>query len=327
MHEVRSLDGFFRPRAVAIVGASPERLTIGHRILENLLAYGFTGPVYPVHPKATAVRGLPAFHSIEEISGPVDLVHVVVRNTLVLEQLEACARKGVKAVVVNTSGFREVGGEGVELERRLAARARELGIRLFGPNCQGVMNTEAAFSLYANFTFARIRPGAVSIVAQGGGVAEVLNNDLQERGVGLRMYASNGNACDVSVPEILDYFGADDGCRVILLHMESVPDPRALLEVARRVSRVKPILALKAGVTATPELKKQLSDHVVREIGALARPDDIRFTDALPKTRSGKIMRRLLKEIATTGVAKGDTTTLEDLNVLSNLSATLGDDE
>jgi acetyl-CoA synthetase len=86
-------------------------------------------------------------------------------------------------------------------------------------------------------------------------------------------------------------------------------------------------VTLKAGVTATPELKKQLSDHVVREIGALARPDDIRFTDALPKTRSGKIMRRLLKEIATSGVAKGDTTTLEDLNVLNNLSATLGDDE
>lgn len=289
-----SLDAFFRPRAIAVVGASPEPLTIGHRILENLLAYRFTGPVYPVHPKAAEVRGLPAFKTLEEIPGPVDLVHVVVRNTLVPEQLEACARKGVKAVVVNTSGFREVGGEGVELERRVAARARELRLRVFGPNCQGVMNTEGAFSLYANFTFARIRPGAVSIVAQGGGVAEVIDNDLCERGVGIRMYASNGNACDVAIPEILDYYGEDDGCRVIVLHMESLPDARALVEVARRVSRTKPILALKSGTTR--EGARAVASHT----GGLAEED---VTTDLVLDRAGIVRLRTTRELCDTAKA------------------------
>jgi acyl-CoA synthetase (NDP forming) len=244
-----ALDAFFRPRAIAVIGASPQTLTIGHRIVENLLAYRFPGPIYPVHPTAESVCGLAAVPSLGAIAGPVDLAHVIVKNTRVLEQLEACAAKGVAAVIVNSSGFRETGPEGEDLERLLAQRARELGVRVFGPNCQGVISTEAACPLYSNFTFARVRPGAVSIVAQGGGVGEVINSELQERGVGLRMYASNGNACDVSVPEILAYFGADDGTRVIALHIESIPDPRALLEAAGAAAKRKPILALKSGTT------------------------------------------------------------------------------
>jgi len=253
------LDAFFHPRAIAVIGASPQKLTIGHRILENLAAYGFPGPVYPVHPTAGAVNGLRAYRTLREIDGPVDLAHIIVKSAMVLDQLEECAHKGVAAVIVNTAGFREVGSEGEKRERRLAERARELGIRVFGPNCQGVISTDPACPLYSNFTFARVRPGVVSIVAQGGGVGEVVNNELQERGVGLRMYASNGNACDVSVPEILEYFGADDGARVIVLHVESIPDPRRLLEVARAVTRRKPVLALKSGTTR--EGAKAVASH------------------------------------------------------------------
>lgn len=268
-----SLDAFFRPRAVAVVGASPNPLTIGHRILENLLAYGFKGPIYPVHPKAAEVRDLRAYPGIEEVPGPVDLAHIVVKSSAVLEQVERCAAKGVKGVIVNTSGFAEVGGEGLAEERRLSARARELGIRVFGPNCQGVMNTDPAFSLYSNFTFARIKPGPVSIVAQGGGIAEVIDSELQERGVGLRMYASNGNACDVSIPEILSYFGQDDGTRVIVLHMESIADPRALLRAARELGGRTPILALKSGTTR--EGARAVASHT----GGLVEDDSV--TDLL----------------------------------------------
>lgn len=298
-----SLDAFFRPRSIAVVGASPDHLTIGHRVLENLLAYRFTGRVFPVHPKAAEVCGLPAFRALAEIPGDVDLVHVVVRATSVLERLEECARKGARAVIVHTSGFREVGAEGAALEKLLAERARALGIRVFGPNCQGVMNTESAYSLYANFTFARIRPGVVSIVAQGGGVAEVLNNDLQERGVGLRMYASNGNACDVSIPEILEYYGADDGCRVVVLHMESVPDPRALVEVGLRVSRVKPILALKSGTTR--EGARAVASHT----GGLAEEDlttDLVLEKAgIVRLRTTRALCDAAKALAMQGPARG----------------------
>jgi acyl-CoA synthetase (NDP forming) len=298
-----SLDAFFRPRAIAVIGASPQKLTIGHRILENLVAYGFPGPIYPVHPKADAVAGLRAFRNLREIDGPVDLAHIIVKNTMVLEQLEECARKGVAAVIVNTSGFREVGLEGEELERRLAERARELKIRVFGPNCQGVISTDEACPLYSNFTFARVRPGVVSIVAQGGGIGEVINNELQERGVGLRMYASNGNACDVSVPEILEYFGADDGARVIVLHVESIPDPRRLIEVARAITRRKPVLALKSGTTR--EGAKAVASHTGGLLEEDATADLVFEAAGIVRVRSTRELCDAASALASQPVARG----------------------
>lgn len=299
----RSLDALFRPRAVAVIGASPQKLTIGHRIIENLSGYGFPGPIYPVHPAAREVCGLPAFRSIEEIAGPVDLAHIIVKNTGVLEQLEACARKGVAAVIVNTSGFRETGPEGEALERRLAERARDLGVRVFGPNCQGVISTEASCPLYSNFTFARVRPGPVSIVAQGGGIGEVINNELQERGVGLRMYASNGNACDVSVPEILSYFGEDAGARVVVLQVESIPDPRALLETARAITRRKPILALKSGTTR--EGARAVASHTGGLLEEDATADLVFRAAGIVRLRSARELCDAACALASQPVARG----------------------
>ena len=253
------LDHLFFPRAVAVIGASVKPLTIGNRIVKNLLDYRFTGPVYPVHPKANEVLGREAYPSITQVPGPVDLAHIVVRNTLVPRMLEECAEVGVKVAIVNTSGFREVGEEGAALEREMVEKARKLGIRVFGPNCQGVMNTDPRASLYANFTYARIRPGHMSIVCQGGGVAEVIDNYVCEENVGVRMYASNGNAADISIPEIIEYWGEDEGTRVILLHLESLSDPAAIIEATSRVSRKKPILGLKSGITR--EGARAVSSH------------------------------------------------------------------
>ncbi len=160
-----------------------------------------------------------------------------------------CGRKGVKVAIVNTSGFQEVGGEGIELERRLAESARAHGVRIFGPNCQGIINTDPEVSAYCNFTFTRPHPGPISLIAQSGGVAEVINNRLLELGAGIRMYASNGNACDISIPEIIEYWGDDPGTRVIICHVESLADPAEFLRVARKVSPDTPILALKTGRT------------------------------------------------------------------------------
>ncbi len=299
----RGLDALFRPRAIAVIGASPQKLTIGHRIVENLRAYGFPGPVYPVHPKAEAVCGLPAVRDLREIDGPVDLAHIIVKNTTVLERLEECARKGIAAVIVNTSGFREAGPEGEELERRLLERARELGVRVFGPNCQGVISTDPTCPLYSNFTFARVRPGAVSIVAQGGGIGEVINNELQERGVGLRMYASNGNACDVSVPEILEYFGADAGARVIVLHLESIPDPRRLLEAIRAVARKKPVLALKSGTTA--EGARAVASHTGGLLDADTTADLVLEAAGAVRVRSTRELCDAAAALASQPVARG----------------------
>ncbi len=253
------LDALFYPRSIAVIGASNRPLTIGHRIVENLLENGFTGEVHPVNPKATPICGQTSYPSIGEVPGDVDLAHVIVKNTLVPKVIEECADKGVKVCIVNTSGFKEMGEEGAAREAELLELARRRGIRLFGPNCQGVMNTDPRVSLYSNFTFARMTPGHISMVCQGGGVAEVINNYFGMHRLGQRMYASNGNACDISIPEILEYYGEDEGTRVIVLHVESFAEPRDFLARAAKVAAKKPILALKSGTTE--EGARAVSSH------------------------------------------------------------------
>lgn len=253
------LDPLFFPRSIAVIGASNRPLTIGHRIVSNLLDNGFTGRVTPVNPKATPILDLESKPSILEVDGDVDLAHVIVKRSLVPQVLLDCAQKGVKVCIVNTSGFKEMGAEGAQAEQELVALAKEHGLRLFGPNCQGVMNTDPSVSLYSNFTFAEMSPGHISMVCQGGGVAEVINNYFGMHRVGQRMYASNGNACDISIPEILEYYGDDDDCHAIVLHVESFADPTDFLERVRPVAAKKPILALKSGTT--PEGARAVSSH------------------------------------------------------------------
>ncbi len=243
------LDSLFRPKSVAVIGASNRRLTIGYRIIQNLLDSGYNGPVYPVHPKAAFIKSIPAYPTILDVPGDVDLVHVVVKSSLVPMVLKDCGKKGVKVAIINTAGFKEVGGDGIKAEEEIVKIAKDAGIRLFGPNCQGIMNSDPEVNAYCNFTFTKLRPGHVSLLAQSGGVGEVINNRLYELDAGIRMYASNGNACDVSIPEIIEYWGNDPGTRVIICHVESLPDPALFLKVAKEVSKKKPILGMKTGRT------------------------------------------------------------------------------
>ncbi len=253
------LDALFSPQAVAVIGASNRELTIGYRIIENLLDFGYRGKVYPVNPKGGEIRGLQAYPSILDVPEGVDVAHIVIKNKYVPACVEDCARKGIKAVIVNTAGFREIGDEGAALEDQLVAVANKTGIRVFGPNCQGIINTDEAARAYCNFTFTRPTCGHISIVAQSGGVGEVIHQRIVELGVGVRLYASNGNACDVSIPEIIRHFGQDEQTRVIVVHIESLPDPRAFLEAATDVARHKPILGMKVG--RTEEGAKAVSSH------------------------------------------------------------------
>jgi len=262
-----SLDALFSPRAVAVVGASNRELTIGYRIIENLLDFGYTGPVYPVNPKGGEIRGLRAYPSILETPDPVDVAHIVIKNSYVPKCVEDCAKKGVKAVIVNTAGFREIGADGEALENELTSIAKKTGVRVFGPNCQGIINTDQAVRAYCNFTFTRPTSGHISIVAQSGGVGEVIHQRITELGIGVRQYASNGNACDVSIPEIIEHYGQDDETKVIAVHIESLPDPKKFLDTAMAVARSKPILAMKVGRTA--EGAKAVSSHT----GGLMKQD------------------------------------------------------
>jgi len=253
------LDALFKPRSVAIIGASANPLSIGHIVIQNLVDHDYKGPIYPINPKTKVIKSFRTYPSIRDVPDEVDLVNISIKNTLVPAVLEECGAKGVKFAIVHTAGFKEVGREGLELERRIVETAHKYGMRIYGPNSQGVQNSDPQVSVYANFTFVPQRPGSISIVAQSGGVGETLKLQLYRIGLGTRMYASFGNEADVSMNEIIEYYGRDEETRVIMVHIETLSDPAGFLETASRITPHKPILALKCGKTS--EGVKAVASH------------------------------------------------------------------
>ncbi|MBX3463579.1 MAG: acetate--CoA ligase family protein [Planctomycetes bacterium] len=243
----RGLDGIFRPRSVAVVGASRREGSIGRQVVANLIAGGFQGPVYPVNSRAEVVLSIPAFSRVRRIPGPVDLAVIVVPPDAALKVAEECGRKGVKGLVVITAGFREIGGIGIEREERLRAIADRYGMRVIGPNCMGIVNTDPAYACNASFSATPPPIGSVAMVSQSGALGEAILADAAQAGIGVAMFASVGNRVDVTAADLVAYWGADDHVRVILLYLESVGEPQEFLQVAREVARRKPIIAVKSG--------------------------------------------------------------------------------
>jgi len=261
------LESLFRPKTVAVIGASSKELSIGNRVIKNLVDFGFKGDVFPINPKADEIRGIKAYKSILECPDNIDVVHMVIPAKFVPQAMEDCGKKGVKNVIINSGGFSETGPEGEAIENDFLAKAKQYNIRVFGPNCQGVINSDPEIRAYCNFTFTKPDPGFISIVALSGGVAEVIHQAFSQMGVGTRIYASNGNACDVSIPEIIRYLGDDDGTRVIVTYVEGLRDATTFMNVATEVAAKKPILAMKAG--RTMEGAKAAASHT----GGLAKED------------------------------------------------------
>ncbi|MGD9972627.1 MAG: acetate--CoA ligase family protein [Desulfatirhabdiaceae bacterium] len=261
------LEALFRPKSVAVIGASAKELSIGNRIIKNLIDFGYTGAVYPINPKAAEIRGIKAYPSIFDVPGEIDLAHMVIAGKFVPAAVEDCGKKGIKTIIINSAGFTEVGPEGAALQKDFLERAKKYGIRILGPNCQGIINTDPTLRAYCNFTFTKPDPGFISIVAQSGGVGELIHQGFSQMGIGTRIYASNGNASDVSITDILEYLGEDEGTRVIALYLESLSDPKAFMNVIKQVAAKKTILAMKAGRTA--EGAKASSSHT----GGLAKTD------------------------------------------------------
>ncbi|MCU0539275.1 MAG: CoA-binding protein, partial [Desulfobacterales bacterium] len=261
------LESLFRPRAVAVIGASSKELSIGNRVIKNLIDFGFKGRIYPINPSADEIRGIKAYKSILDCPEEVDVVHMVIPAKFVPQAVDDCGKKGVKHIIINSGGFGETGAEGAAIEKDFLERARRHGIRIFGPNCQGVINTDPDIRAYCNFTFTKPDPGFISILALSGGVAEVIHQAFAQMGVGTRIYASNGNAVDVTIPEIMRYLGEDDGTRVIVTYVEGLRDPANFMKTATEVAAKKPILAMKAG--RTREGAKAAASHT----GGLAKED------------------------------------------------------
>lgn len=261
------LDNIFKPKTIAVVGASTKEGTIGYVILNNLLRFNFKGSIYPVNPKADSILGLKCYPNVPALPDNVDLAIIVVSRDLVKQSLEECGQKGIKGIVTITAGFKEIGGEGIAKEAELMEIVKRYGMRMVGPNCYGQLNTDPAFAL--NGTFSKLNPlrGKIAFMSQSGALGEVVIDYTNRLNLGLSMFVSIGNKADISDIDILKYWQNDPNTEVILFYLENFENPRQLLEVAREITPNKPILAVKAGRTESGA--RAISSHT----GVLAGGD------------------------------------------------------
>jgi acyl-CoA synthetase (NDP forming) len=247
-----SLEPLFRPASIAIIGASSDPKKIGGLPVDFLKTYRFAGAVYPVNPRADTIQGLKAYPSITDVGAPVDQAVIAVPEPIVLPTLEACAKAGVRSVIIFTAGFAEVGADGDAAQRRIRALARDTGMRMLGPNCIGLANfaTGAIASFHPTFRLGAERVGQVGLVTQSGAFGGMCFGMMRDRGVALSFSITTGNEVDVDVADCLGFLADDPGTRVIMTYFEGCQDGAKLLaalETARR--NRKPVIAMKVGRT------------------------------------------------------------------------------
>lgn len=247
--EARSVERLLTPGSVAVIGASNDPGKVGHVVFGNLLAYRPRGPVYPVNPTARHVAGVRAYPSVLDVPDDIDLAVLAVPAAAVTDVVDQCARKGVRALVVVSGGFGELGSAGRRAERELVTAARANGMRVVGPNCLGVVNTDPSVRL--NATLAPLRPellgrGPVGFFCQSGVLGVSILHEAASRGLGLSTFVSAGNRADVSGNDLLQYWADDADTEVVLLYLESFGNPRKFARLARRLARHKPVVAVKS---------------------------------------------------------------------------------
>src|SRR5436190_4941171 len=260
------------PSSVAIIGASDNPHKVGGRPLLYLQRYGYRGAIYPINPGRSSVQGMRAFPALAATPEAPDLAIIAVAGDEAVRAVEACAERGVKVAVVMTSGFGETGAEGLAKQMKMVETARGAGMRLIGPNCQGLANF--ATGMVANFSTIfnelEARDGPVAIVSQSGANSQAIYTLLRERGRSARHVHATGNEADVTVADLARAVVDDEGVRLVLLYMEAIKDPATLAAAAAEARRRDvPIVALKAGRTASGQ--KAASSHT----GALASEDRV----------------------------------------------------
>ena len=240
-----TLSFFFEPRSVALIGASSNPGKLSYGILKNISQYGYEGNVYPINPKSNEILGYPCYGSIMEVPGSVDLAVIILPAEMIAGVIDDCGKKGVKACIVISGGFKELGEEGKKREQELEQKAREYGIRIIGPNCVGNVNVYSGL----NTTFIKGMPekGGIAFVSQSGAVCGGVVDHVVQEGIGFSHLISLGNEMDVTETDMIDYLANDEKTRVIACYVESIRDGTRFMDVAKRVSRKKPIVLLKAG--------------------------------------------------------------------------------
>lgn len=271
----QALGHILYPQSIAVIGASKDPLKWGHMLLASILNGGYQGKVYPINPREDEIEGLKCFPSVSDVPEDVDLAIVVVPANIVGNVIQECVDKDVKGAVIITSGFAETGAEGRKIQDEVVKIARRGDLRLIGPNCMGICSSGARLSaLMIPFLH---EGGEVAFVSQSGGYGMQLYVRAQTAGVGISKFISSGNEADLTVTDYLEYFGKDDEVKVIVMYIEQVRAGRRFFEVAKEVTKKKPIVVIKVGTTEAGS--KAAASHT----GALAGSDriyDVAFRQA-----------------------------------------------
>jgi acetyl coenzyme A synthetase (ADP forming)-like protein len=244
----KGIDQLFNPRSIAVIGASATKGKLGNDVLQNLIESGFEGRIYPVNPSGGKILGVNVFRSIFEISSDVDMAVIVIPAQHVLSVVEECGKKGVKALVIITAGFKEIGHEGLEAEKKLVELAEKYGMVIQGPNCLGIINTSAPYN--ASFSAGTPRKGTIAFASQSGALMTgILDWSLMEK-IGFSKFVSLGNKAHLDEADFIEAFGRDPDSTFILLYIESVVDGRKFMDACRKVIPKKPIFVVKSGVSS-----------------------------------------------------------------------------
>jgi acetyl coenzyme A synthetase (ADP forming)-like protein len=267
LSDLESLRPLLSPKTVAIIGASRHPSTIGYRLLQCMVEAGFTGTVYPVNPNADSIMSIKAYPSVVDIPGKVEMAVIAVPAKLVSRVADECGKKGVRALIVISDGFKEIGPEGATREEELADIIHRYGMRVVGPNCMGIINTDDSIKMNATFSPVYPPAGNVAFMSQSGAMGLTILEQANNLNMGVSTFISAGNRIDVESNELLEYWESDSSTGVILLYIESFGNPRRFARIARRISHKKPIVVVKSG--NTPAGSRAAASHT----GAIATSD------------------------------------------------------
>ena len=298
------LDKIMRPKAIAVIGASTKDHTIGSDIMKRLKEYNFTGQIYPVNPKGGEIQGFKAYTNVKEIPGEVDLAIIVIAQKFVLNAIDECHEKGIKGICIISAGFKEAGAEGAEAEKQLVAKLKEYGMRCVGPNCLGVVNTAPDIRMDGCFAESLPERGNIGFVSQSGALGGGILNILKDLNLGFAQFISIGNQADVNAETAIEYWENEDDVQQILLYMESIQNPANFRKLATRVTKKKPILALKAGRSAAGA--SAASSHTGSLAGADKAANALLQQSGVIREYSLKNLFATAKVFATSPIPKGD---------------------
>lgn len=266
------LNNFFYPKAIAVIGASSKQGTLGYELLGNLMKFGYNGKLFPVNPKADAIHSIKSYKSLTEIKDEVDLAIIMLAKHLVIPAIDECKKKKVNSVIVITAGFREVGEEGISLERELVEKIKKYKMRLVGPNCMGIINTKSGVMMNGTFIKGTPVAGGIGFVSQSGALGAAVLKIIEKYDIGFSQFVSIGNKADVDENDLIEYWRDNPDVSVITAYLESFNDVRRFLEVSKSVTKSKPVIAIKAAKTSAG--MKAASSHT----GALASADTVAQT-------------------------------------------------